>query len=360
MGFTFDNTSQEASPIADMHHLILKNPKNQERIFPYIGGSEVNTSPTHEPHRYVINFAEMDELEAGKWPELVEILEQKVKPERSRLNQNNADGRRRAQKWWLWGRYTPALFRAISSCKIVLAISRVSPHGAFTFLPAGMVYSEQLIVFALEEFAALCVLQSRVHELWARFFSGSALDLIRYAPSDCFETFPFPVREAGAEHLNWEADSTLEAVGKTYYEYRAVLNAYGWHDINTTCGFALDYLDTDPDDLPPVRDSKANALAQDRIASGDLFFPTPDEAAAFDSIVRTGKRKLPWRYKWPEATHDEVLDRLLDLNQKRHLEEVRGGKSTKPNAPHNNKNSDSRRKQHDTDVPTLFDLEEYE
>lgn len=48
---------------------------------------------------------------------------------------------------------------------------------------------------------------------------------------------------------------------------RAVLAAYGWPDIDTTCGFALDYLDTDPDDLPPV--------AADRVASGDLFFPPP-------------------------------------------------------------------------------------
>jgi hypothetical protein len=158
---------------------------------------------------------------------------------------------------------------------------------------------------------------------------------------------------------NWETNLTLEAIGKTYYDYRAdlmvrnnqgltdtynrfhdpterhpdllqlhdlhqqmdraVLAAYGWPDIDTTCGYALDYLDADPDDLPTE--------AQDRIASGDLFFPTADEAAAFDSLVKTGKRKLPWRYHWPEATHDEVLARLLDLNQQRHLEEVRGHKA---------------------------------
>jgi hypothetical protein len=214
-----------------------------------------------------------------------------------------------------------------------------------------MVYSEGVVVFALPSNSAFGVLQSRLHEVWTRFFSSSLEDRLRYTPSDCFETFPFPE--------NWETNPTLEEVGKTYYDYRAdlmvrnnqgltdtynrfhdpaerhpdllqlrdlhqqmdraVLNAYGWPDIDTTCGYALDYLDTDPDDLP--------AEAQDRIASGDLFFPTADEAAAFDSLVKTGKRKLPWRYRWPEATHDEVLARLLDLNQQRHLEEVRGHKA---------------------------------
>ena len=38
------------------------------------------------------------------------------------------------------------------------------------------------------------VLQSRVHEVWARFMASSMKDDLRYTPSDCFETFPFPSR----------------------------------------------------------------------------------------------------------------------------------------------------------------------
>ena len=39
-----------------MHRLIEQNPRNAERIFPYIGGEEVNSSPNHAHHRYIINF----------------------------------------------------------------------------------------------------------------------------------------------------------------------------------------------------------------------------------------------------------------------------------------------------------------
>ena len=71
MGFTFDDTDTKgvASPIAEMHRLIAKDPRNAERIFPYIGGEEVNDSPTHTHHRYVINFGEMSEDEARRWPQ---------------------------------------------------------------------------------------------------------------------------------------------------------------------------------------------------------------------------------------------------------------------------------------------------
>lgn len=345
MGFTFDDTNPEATPIEEMHRLIEKDPRNAERIFPYIGGEEVNSSPTHAHHRYVISFGEMTETEARQWPDLMAIVEEKVKP--ARLAQKREI---RARYWWRFGETAPALFRTIAECERVLVISRVGNAVAFTFLLNEMVYANSLDIFPFEEHSVLSILQSRTHEIWARFFGSSLGSTLRYNPSDCFETFPFP--------KNWETDPTLEAIGKAYYEYRAdlmirnnqgltdtynrfhdpheddpdilklrelhdqmdraVLNAYGWQDIETTCGFALDYLDVEPEDLP--------AQAQERVESGDLFFPTAEEAAAFDVLIRSNQAKrgkLPWRYKWPEAIHDDVLARLLDLNQKRYDEEVR-------------------------------------
>ncbi len=59
MGFTFDDSggqNQQVHPV--MEELIHIEPRNAERIFPYIGGEEVNDSPTHSPTRYVINFVD--------------------------------------------------------------------------------------------------------------------------------------------------------------------------------------------------------------------------------------------------------------------------------------------------------------
>ena len=99
MGFTFDDSSVEATPIAEMERLIGANPKNQERIFPYIGGSEVNSSPTHAHHRYVIDFFDRSEEESWKWPDLMQIVEDKVKPIR---DVQKRDALR--ERWWQYGR----------------------------------------------------------------------------------------------------------------------------------------------------------------------------------------------------------------------------------------------------------------
>ena len=68
-----------------MHELIAADPLNQERIYPYIGGQEVNETPTHRHQRYVINFREISEAEARNWPDLIKILEANVKPERAKV-----------------------------------------------------------------------------------------------------------------------------------------------------------------------------------------------------------------------------------------------------------------------------------
>ena len=143
-------------------------------------------------------------------------------------------------------------------------------------------------------------------------------DDLRYTPSDCFETFPFPA--------GWAKIEQLEAKGREYYQYRAqlllennegltktynrfhdpeerspkiaelrklhtamdraVLEAYGWNDISTDCEFLLDY-EIDEEEW--------------------------------------GRKKKPWRYRWPDDVRDEVLARLMALNSQRAQEERLAG-----------------------------------
>ena len=327
MGFTFDDGNPDATSIDEMHRLIQKDPRNQDRIFPYIGGEEVNSSPTHAHDRYAINFGEMSEEEAREWLDLMSIVEEKVKPER--MKQKDRGGQ---EKWWQFLRPRSEMNRAIESLDWALVVARHQPQWSVALMPSNIVFSEALVVFALNQYPAFCTIQSRIHELWARFFGSSMKDDLRYTPSDCFETFPFPE--------NWETNRELESIGQEYYEFRAalmirnnqgltatynrfhdpedddadilklrqlhtqmdtaVLAAYGWTDISTTCEFRLDYEDEEPSDTQPIEGKR--------------------------------QRKKPWRYRWPEATHDEVLARLLELNQHRHEVEILGGKQAEKKA----------------------------
>ena len=196
MGFTFDDTDKKgvASSIAEMQRLIEKDPRNREAIFPYIGGEEVNTSPTHAHHRYVINFGERSEDESRRhWPDVLAILEEKVKPSRLASTERSKSGHgRRAAVWWQFMHHAKDLYSSTVGLERVLVNSQVSSNVQFAFLSPEMVYAHTLNVYAISTNAAFCTLQSRPHEVWARFFGSSLEDRLRYTPSDCFETFPFP------------------------------------------------------------------------------------------------------------------------------------------------------------------------
>lgn len=375
MGFTFDDSGEAdddtpgiPSPIATMERLIAENPKNAEVIFPYIGGKEVNDSPTHAHHRYVINFGDRSEEECRRgWPDLMGVVEKKVKP--GRLENNRENYRR---YWWQFAEKRVELVAELGRANRVLTIPCISNTLAFASLGITCTFSHKLIVLPLEHFSSLALLQARVHEFWVRFFASSMKDDLNYSPSDCFETFPFPnalLDSAISDPAEAFHRQALESIGERYHQFRAelmvrnnegltstynrfhdptetsegilelrrlhdqmdqaVLAAYGWSDAlppapdqttNTSpCGFGLDYLDTEDDaQLPPD--------LQERIASGDLFFPTASEACNFQAQLRRygavkPNKKLPWRHRWPDPIRDDVLARLLALNAERYAEE---------------------------------------
>ncbi len=348
MGFTFDNSNTRgvASPLAEMHRLIAKDPRNAERIFPYIGGEEVNSSPTHTHHRYVINFedfpleradlgarwVEADERPqrdwlregvvpldypdpvAADWPDLLAIVRERVKPERERLG-DNPDARRRRKFWWLWGPYTPALYEAIAPLDRVLANCQVSQHVGFAFMPSERVFAHTVNVYALPSNAAFAALQCRVHELWARFFASSMKDDLRYTPSDCFETFPFPP--------GFEDDPALEAAGEAYYRFRAELMVTRDKGLTKTYNLFHDRLVRD-DDIRRLRDLHAEMDRAVLAACGWHDLAERAEAVFLDES-NEDEFAYQGRLFWPSDVRDEVLARLLALNTARHAEEVRAG-----------------------------------
>ena len=210
------------------------------------------------------------------------------------------------------------LYTAIADLKRVLVCGIVSNKISFTFLPPRTIYSHKLCVFPFQEFAAFCALQSNVHEVWARFFSSTMKDDINYSPTDCFETFPFPE--------GWATHPTLEAAGKAYYECRARLMVNNDQGMTKTYNRFHDIYETDPriDELRDLHASMDRAVLDaygwyDISSDYDFFLEYEVDETTW------GRKKKPYRYRWPDTVRDEVLARLLALNVERASEQQRGG-----------------------------------
>ena len=327
-GFLFDEGDEQASPLSLMEDIRSRHPECSKRIFPYIGGEEVNSDPTHKPHRHVIYLSDLqEERELNQFEPLRDIVHEKVRPGRMVLG-DNPNNRPLKKRWWAYQAHRPDLYDLIRGRKSVVVISQVTAHFVFAFVPASYIYAHTLNVFDIESVGVFAAVQSRAHEIWTRFFASSLEDRLRYTPSDCFATFPFPndsnsLQEAGNSYLACRSSVMKESelgLTKTYNRFHspderdegilelrrlhglmdgAVLRAYGWDDLSDLasksdfCQFLLDYEEEENEDSI--------------------------------STQKKSRKKKPWRYRWPDDFRDEVLSRLLELNEKRHEEELLAG-----------------------------------
>ena len=91
---------------------------------------------------------------------------------------------------------------------------------------------------------------------------------------------------------------------------RAVLDAYGWTNLQPVCDFFPEFDDEDEDEEESTR------------------------------------KKKRFRYRWPDEIRDDVLARLLVLNQQRYEEEVLAGlhdKADGSRSTRRRKSADARR-----------------
>jgi hypothetical protein len=217
-GFIFDNLAAakgESESLEEMRELTKKEARNGERIFPYIGGEDVNTDPRHEHHRFIIDFEDFPErrdstiklwatmnvqerekaLDSGvvpadfpqpvanDWPDLLAIVERRVRGRR---------GTHSTAQWWRFERRRGELYTAAAALDRLLVRSLTSSHfSCFAQVGSKFVFDQTLIVWTLPIQSGFALLASRVHETWTLFLGATLEDRGRYNIEDCFRNFPF-------------------------------------------------------------------------------------------------------------------------------------------------------------------------
>ncbi len=271
-----------------------------------------------------------------KYPRIYQHLLNRVYPERA----TNRDPRLR-EYWWLHRRSREDLRSMVHGLPRYIATVETSKHRFFTFLDASILPDNKLIVIANADAFSLGVLSSSAHITWALACGSRLEDRPVYVKTTCFETFPFPALEEGelkqriralGERLDahrkrqqeqhpgltltgiynvlqklrtGEAlgakdkaihDQGLVSVLKQIHDDldAAVLEAYGWSDLDRSAG------------VPPA----SSESGQDARAPFSCTLPLAD------ILARGGPDA--------EALEQQILARLVALNHERAAEEKRG------------------------------------
>lgn len=308
--------------VPDEAEVLLGMDNYSDVVRPYIGGEEVNSSPDQSHGRFVINFGERPLASCVEWPDALSIVEERVKPDRTRPIKTN-DDRRLVNNWWQFFRPDTAARLALARLDRCLVTSRVSKHLMFSWQPTDRVFSEALYVFPVDTWPWFSVLQSRVHEPWAWLLSSSMKTDLRYSASDCFDTFPFPAAMA---------DPELAAAGEALYTARAAYMVEHDQGLTTTYNQLKDPACADPQ----VEHLRRLHEAMDRAVIRAYGWYEHDE----DGQPRCDADGAPVPLAVPpygtadpatqQAFDDEVIDRLFVLNAQRAAEEAKAAATTPP------------------------------
>lgn len=339
LGMGFILTHEQAA------ELIKRAPKNRDCLFPFLIGEDLNSSPDQSSSRWVINFHDwpLNRLGEGHWlgsdnkqrkewlrngvmpndypspvasdyPELLAIVEEKVKPERMRKNEKDEYQLRYPLylKWWIYADKRPDLYASINGMERALVVTQTSKYHSFIFQDGSSVYGHKLVVFSLDSYFYFSTLQSSLHTAWVHSHGSSLETRPVYTPSDCFETFPFPLRFDG-----------LYSEGEHYYSHRQSIMQSRQEGLTQT----YNRFHNPTEISPEIAELRRLHVELDQAVT--LAYGWQD----FDLDHGFHETKQGIRYTISETARREVLDRLLELNHQRYNEELGAGlhekKSTK-------------------------------
>ncbi len=220
-------------------------------VRPYLVGDDLANHPNQRPSRWIIDFGHRALEEARAFPEALELVRERVKPQRDRVRRESY-----RRYWWRFSEPLRAMRDAIAGLDRYIASPAQAKRILFTWVDPVVCPSNLVTVFAFEDDYAMGILSSGFHRAWLSAGWSTLEDRLRYTPSTVFATFPWPdasehdrkaVGHAAAQlHLerkraceelglglteiyNMLQEGGFEALGRGHRLLdRAVAAAYGW------------------------------------------------------------------------------------------------------------------------------------
>lgn len=194
-------TNEEAA------HYLKKDAKNADVLKPYLIGRELVANVASKPDRYVIDFSQMNIIEASAYKDLFKIIEKKVLPDRkAEADKQENDNKALLAKnpktkvntsyiqyyrtWWHLIGKRPELVNILQTKKRYIVCSAVSKRNIFEFISTNI--RPNVIVFTFEDDYSFGILQSAFHWEWWKAKCSTLGGTFRYTINPVWDTFPFP------------------------------------------------------------------------------------------------------------------------------------------------------------------------
>lgn len=307
-------------------------------VRPFLIGDDLISYPSPTASRFAIDFSDLDETDAQRFEAAFRLIEERVRPERVKNKRAS-----RAKYWWHFGEKATGLQRVLATGQPYLITAKTAKHLAF-FRVVGrpFVLDQSLTVLALDDWESFGVVQSQIHEVWARGQSSNQGGTPRYNASTAFATFAFPWMGSKASL------PALREVAELLYQHRSMMMRAMWlgitdiynlfHSRDLEAGLRTHFAGrtkktTRGLSIPSERRKQALATTYEQALAGLLELRrlhvaldnSVRDAYGWQSLdlqhdfyeVETLPENDRVRYTISPAARKEVLKRLLALNHER-------------------------------------------
>jgi hypothetical protein len=301
-------------PEADALALLdLPNPNgkpNSDVLVPWSNGKLL----TRDRRRFwIVDFGESMSVEEAALYERPFEVASRVKAERQSSKTTIA-------QWWKHERPRVEMRRALRGARRYLVTPRVGVHRLFIWVTAPLLPDSATFAFASADDYMMGVLQSRIHEVWARSQATQVREResgTRYTPRTCFETFPLPASVAdervanAARKLNalraawldppeWTHEATTTFVASVNGPWAQMIARVGPDGLGSAS-----YVRRMPNDEATERLWKKRTLTK-------LYSDRPQWLSDAHAELDLAVARL---YGWADIPSDEaIVLRLLELN----------------------------------------------
>ena len=269
----------------------------------YVNGDVLNDTPNCSSLMYAMDFGEHEETQiAGCDAALASLKVAVVHARKGQVRQIHEH-----RPWLHWDKRAE-FFNLARQLNQIVAVVIVSAQYAFHIVDPNHLFAHGIKLFADNRPSLWGMLQSRVHETWARAITSSRGRSIRYTTSSCFDTFPLTSKLV--------ENDVLDLVSQEYNMRRGLfLQRRG---IGTT-EFYKDFFHNpvkSTEDLEHLRSLQHNLDVATLRAFGQSEFLALAERAAPQFLTEDNEPdpRYQGRLFWPAPFRDEVLAHLLDLN----------------------------------------------
>jgi hypothetical protein len=159
---------------------------NSDVVRPVLNAADLGQGSRN---KWTIDFALMEQEQAAYYELPFEHVKKNVLP----IRLTRRDDYR--GKWWQYARPRPEMRLALEGKARYIATQRHSKHRVFVWVEPNYLSNDATIVFARDDDYFIGILQSKLHEIWARGTGTQVREAesgFRYTPTSTFETFPFP------------------------------------------------------------------------------------------------------------------------------------------------------------------------